>query len=165
MNLSQTVWNPNLKLGKFQFSNWGRLEIPKLLLIFQNNLKNSQHESCSTFQALPLSCWSFFKIPNRFWIRDSNWKKGTLSGNLYFQNYFEFCIETSKTQNTKVVHLDKIYNFAFELNFKLCLVFELHKRGQIQGFKIRVPPLNFSENYHPRFLNSKQASIHKINTL
>ena len=56
--------------------------------------------------------------------------KGTISGNLYFQNYFEFCIETSKTQNTKVVHLDKVYKFAFELNLKFCLVFELHKRGQ-----------------------------------
>jgi len=58
-------------------------------------------------------------------------EKGTLFGKLYFQNYFEFCIETSKNQNTKVVHLDKIYNFAFELNFKFCLVFKLHKRGQI----------------------------------
>ena len=64
-----------------------------------------------------------------------NWRikleKGTLSGNLYFQNYFEFCIETSKTQNTKVVHIDKIYNFAFELNLKFCLVFKLCERGQI----------------------------------
>jgi len=50
-------------------------------------------------------------------------EKGTISGNLYFQNYFEFCIETSKTQNTKVVHLDMIYNFAFSLNLKFCLVF------------------------------------------
>ena len=57
-------------------------------------------------------------------------EKGTLSGNLHFQNYFKFYIEASKTQNTKVVHLDKIYNFAFELNLKFWLVFELHKRGQ-----------------------------------
>ena len=46
-----------------------------------------------------------------------NWgfklEKGTISGNLYFQNYFKFCVETSKTQNTKVVHIDMIYNFAF----------------------------------------------------
>jgi len=56
-------------------------------------------------------------------------EKGVISGNLYFQNYFEFCIETSKTQNTKVVHLDKIYNFAFELIPKFFLVFKLHKRG------------------------------------
>jgi len=66
-----------------------------------------------------------------------NWRfkleKGTLSGKLHFQNYFEFCIETSKTQNTKVVHLDKIFIFAFEHNFKFCLVFELHKRGQKLG--------------------------------
>ena len=69
---------------------------------------------------------------NSKWILNWGFKleKGTLSGNLHFQNYFEFCIETSKTQNTKVVHLAKIYNFAFELNLKFCLVFELHKRGQ-----------------------------------
>jgi len=59
-----------------------------------------------------------------------NLEKGTIPGNLYFQNYFEFGIETSKTQNTKVVHLGKIYNFAFELNLKFCVVFKLHKRGQ-----------------------------------
>ena len=93
-----------------------------------------------------------------------NWRfkleKGTLSGKLYFQNYFEFYTETSKTQNTKVVHLDKIYNFAFELNFKFCLVFEMHKRGQIQGFKKnRVPPLKLSETFHTRVLNTN-TSIH-----
>jgi hypothetical protein len=70
---------------------------------------------------------------NSKWILNWGFKleKGTLSGNLYFQNYFEFCIETSKTQNTKVVHLAKSYNFAFELNLKFCLVFDLSKRGQI----------------------------------
>jgi len=69
---------------------------------------------------------------NSKWILNWGFKleKGTFSGNLCFQNYFEFCIETSKTQNTKVVHLDKTYNFAFELNLKFCLVFELHKKGQ-----------------------------------
>ena len=69
---------------------------------------------------------------NSKWILNWRFKleKGTLSRNLYFQNYFEFYIETSKTQNTKVVHLAKIYNFAFELILKFCLVFELHKKGQ-----------------------------------
>ena len=57
-----------------------------------------------------------------------------MCGNLYFQNYIEICIETLKTQNTKVVHLVKIYNFAFELIPKFCLVFKLHKRGQKLGF-------------------------------
>jgi hypothetical protein len=52
--------------GKFQFLNWGRSEFPKLLLILHNNLKNFQQESCSNFSALQLSCWSLFKIPNRF---------------------------------------------------------------------------------------------------
>jgi len=95
---------------------------------------------------------TIFQNSKHIWNWRFKLEKGTLSGNLYFHNYSEFCIETSKTQNTKVVHLDKIYNFAFELNFKFFLVFELHKRGQIQGFKIRVSPLKLSENFYPRVL-------------
>jgi len=76
-------------------------------------------------------------------------EKGTLSRNLNFQNYFEFCIETSKTQNTKVVHLDKIYNFSFELNLKFCLVFELHKREQNKAFKKLGFSPHFLENLPP----------------
>jgi len=33
-------------------------------------------------------------------------QKGTISRNLYFQNYIEFHIETWNTQNTKFVHLN-----------------------------------------------------------
>jgi len=80
-----------------------------------------------------------------------NWRfkleKGTLSKNLYFQNYFEFYIETSKTQNTKVVHLDKIYNFAFELIFKFCLVFKIGQKGANLGFKNQGPPPKPSETF------------------
>ena len=39
-----------------KFLNWGKTEFQKLLLILHNNLKNFQHESCSNFQALQLSC-------------------------------------------------------------------------------------------------------------
>jgi len=98
-----------------------------------------------------------------------NWgfklEKGTIFGNLYFQNYFEFCIKTSKTQNTKVVHLDKIYIFAFELNLKFCLVFKLHKRAKNQDFKIRVSPPIFSESSNTRDFTTTLASLHNINTL
>jgi len=128
MNLIKIVWISNSNFGENSNLNWGRIEIPKLLLIFLNNLKNSQNKSCPSWGALQLSCWPLFKIPNRFWIGDSNWKRGQFL-DLYFQNYFKFCVETSKTQNTKVVHLDKIYNFAFELILKFCLVFKLSKRG------------------------------------
>jgi hypothetical protein len=38
-------------------------------------------------------------------------------------------METLKTQNTKVVHLDKTYNFAFWFTLKFFLDFELHKKG------------------------------------
>jgi len=50
--------------------------------------------------------------------------KGDIFWKSVFSNYFEFCIETSKSQSTKVVHLDKIYNFAFELIPKFSLVFK-----------------------------------------
>jgi hypothetical protein len=69
---NQNSLNFKSQIGEIPILKWGRLEILKLLLIFLNNLKNSQHESCSTFWALQLSCWPFFKIPNRFWIGDSN---------------------------------------------------------------------------------------------
>jgi len=93
-------------------------------------------------------------------------EKGTISENLYFQNYFGFCIGTSKTQNTKVVHLERIYNFDFELNLKFCLVFKLHKRGQNKAFKIRVPPPPiFSEIFHPRNFTATLAPIHLAKTL
>jgi hypothetical protein len=52
----KTVWISNPNSRKFKFLNWGQTEFPKLLLILYNNLKNSQHESCSTFCALQLSC-------------------------------------------------------------------------------------------------------------
>jgi len=82
--------------------NWGRIEIPKLLLIFLNNLKNSQNKSCSFWWALQLSFWSLFKIPARFWIRDSNCKRGQFLEIYFFQKYFEFCIETSKLKTPKL---------------------------------------------------------------
>jgi hypothetical protein len=47
-----------------------------------------------------------------------------------FQNYSKFYTETLKTQNTKVVHLDKIYNFDYGFTLKFLLDFELHKRGK-----------------------------------
>ena len=72
----ENSFNSKFQFGENSNLNWGKLEIPKLLLIFLNNLKNSQNKSCSIWSALQLSCWSLFKIPHRFWIRDSNWKRG-----------------------------------------------------------------------------------------
>jgi hypothetical protein len=50
--MERDEFEPNSLKFKFQFGgktdlNWGRIEIPKLLLIFLNNLKNSQNKSCS----------------------------------------------------------------------------------------------------------------------
>ena len=105
---------------------------------------------------------------NPKWILNWGFKleKGTLSGILYFQNYFEFCIESSKTQNTKVVHLDKIYNFAFEPQPQILLSFQVAQKGANLGFqKSGFPPLSLSKNFHPRALATTQASTHHISTL
>jgi hypothetical protein len=71
---------------------------------------------------------TFFKFYLDFEIGIWN-QKGTILDFWYFQNYFKFYTETLKTQNIKVVHLDKTYNFAFWFTLKLFLDFELHKKG------------------------------------
>ena len=47
-----------------------------------------------------------------------------------FLNYFKFYITTLKTPKTNFVHLDKLYTFAFRINPKMCLDFELGFPGQ-----------------------------------
>jgi len=42
-----------------------------------------------------------------------------------FSNYFKFHKTTLKTPKTNFVQLDKLYTFAFRLNPKMCLDFEL----------------------------------------
>jgi hypothetical protein len=46
-----------------------------------------------------------------------------------FQNYSKFYNETLKTQNTKLVALEKVYKLGLKLFPKFCLDFELIKRG------------------------------------
>jgi hypothetical protein len=46
-----------------------------------------------------------------------------------FQNYSKFYAETLKTQNTKLVALEKIYKLGLKLFPKFCLNFELFKKG------------------------------------
>jgi hypothetical protein len=46
-----------------------------------------------------------------------------------FQNYSKFYTETLKTQNTKLVALNKIYKLGSKLFPKFFLEFELLKRG------------------------------------
>jgi hypothetical protein len=46
-----------------------------------------------------------------------------------YQNYSKFYTETLKTQNTKLVALEKIYNLGFKLFPKFFLDFELIKKG------------------------------------
>jgi hypothetical protein len=46
-----------------------------------------------------------------------------------FQNYSTFYTKTLKTQNTKVVALEKIYKHGFRLFPKFCIDFELFQKG------------------------------------
>jgi hypothetical protein len=59
-----------------------------------------------------------------------------------FQNCSTFYTKTLKTQNTKVVALEKIYKIGFKLFSKFFLDFELFQKG-----KIRVLNLGFSEEF------------------
>jgi hypothetical protein len=49
-----------------------------------------------------------------------------------FKNYSRFYTKTLKTENTKLVALEKIYKLCFNLFPKFCLDFELFKRGKIR---------------------------------
>jgi len=42
-----------------------------------------------------------------------------------FSNYFKFYKTTLKTPKTNFVHLDKLYTFAFRLNPKIFLDYEM----------------------------------------
>ena len=136
---------------KIPILNWGRLEIPKLLLIFQNNLKNSQHESCSTFQALQLSCWPFFKIPNIFWIGYSNWKRGQFLENCIFKITLNFVLKLQKLKTPKLYILTRPTSLLWT-QLQILLSFWIAQKGTNLGFlKLGFPPLKLSENSHPRF--------------
>jgi hypothetical protein len=56
-------------------------------------------------------------------------EKGSIFKFESFQNYSKFYTETLKTQNTKLVALEKIYKLGFKLFPKFCLDFELIKKG------------------------------------
>ena len=144
MNLAKTVWNSKFNFRGFKFLNWGRLEFPKLLLFFLNNLKNSQHESCSTFYVLQLSCWPLFKIPTGFWVGGLIWKRGHFSEICIFKItcilYWNF--KNSKHQScTSCQELQP----CFWTQPKILLNFWLMQKGanlgsRNQGFS---PPLAF----------------------
>ena len=52
-------------------------------------------------------------------------QKGDISRIYAFSNYFKFYKTTLKTPKTNFVQLDKLYTFAFSLNPKMCLDFEM----------------------------------------
>jgi hypothetical protein len=56
-------------------------------------------------------------------------EKGSNLKFVSFQNYSKFYTETFKTQNTKLVSLEKIYKLGFKLFPKFYLDFELFKKG------------------------------------
>ena len=104
---AKTVLKFKLNSKKFKFLNWGRSEFPKLLLILHNSLKNSQHESCSTFCALQLSCWPLFKIPNGFWIGGLNWKRGHFLEICIFKITLNFVLKLQKLKTPKLYILPR----------------------------------------------------------
>ena len=59
---------------------------------------------------------------------------------MYFQNYFGFCIGTLKTRNTKVVHLNQIYNFDLCSTPNFAYILNHTKCGKSRGRKISVFP-------------------------
>jgi hypothetical protein len=56
-------------------------------------------------------------------------EKGSNLKFAYFQNCSTFFTKTLKTQNTKVVALEKFYKLGFKLFPKFCLDFELFQKG------------------------------------
>jgi hypothetical protein len=56
-------------------------------------------------------------------------EKGSNLKFAYFQNCSTFLTKTLKTQNTKVVALEKFYKLGFKLFPKFCLDFELFQKG------------------------------------
>ena len=133
----------------WQDSNfWIRqIRISKITFDFSKQLERLP--TWKLFNFLSSTTFMLTTFQNSKWILNWRFKleKGTLSGNLYFQNYLEFYIETSKTQNTKVVYLYKIYNFSFGLNLKFCLVFKLWKRGNSRVQKLGFFPLIFRKRF------------------
>jgi hypothetical protein len=66
-------------------------------------------------------------------------EKGSILEFASFQNCSTFYTKTLKTQNTKVVALEKIYKLGFNLFPKFCLDLELFQKGVKRSFlEIRV---------------------------
>ena len=139
----KTVCNSNFISAKFKFLNWGKSGFPKLLLIFHNNLKNSQHESCSTFWALQLSCWSLFKIPNRIWIGDSNWKRGHFLEICIFKITLNFVLKLQKLKTPKLYIMTRSTTFLLNSTTNFAWFLNCAKGGKIRLLKSGFPPQSF----------------------
>jgi len=161
MNLRKTVWNSKFQFGENSNLNWGKLEIPKLLLIFFNNLKNSQNICCSILWALQLSCWSLFMIPNRFWIRDSNWKRGQFLEIYIFKITLNFVLKLQKLKTLKLYILTRsttlLFNSSSNFAYFLCCT----KRGKTRVLKSGFSP-TFPRNL--RILGITQPHRHHFIT-
>ena len=88
------------------------------------------HHSIQKFKQKPKSLkvticfYNHTQIRSTFWNENLNSKGDTLR--IYaFSYYFNFYKTTLKTPKTNFIHLDKLYTFAFRLDPKICLDFEL----------------------------------------
>ena len=161
------IWQNSLnfksQIGEIPILNWGRSEFLKLLLIFHNHLENSQHESCSTFWVLQLSCWSLFKIPNRFWIGDSNWKGGHFLEIYIFKITFNFVLKLQKLKTRKLYTLTSSTTLLLNSSPNFASFLSYTKGGKSRVLKSGFFPPIFSETFHPRdyTTNTSITSQHK----
>ena len=157
-NQTQFKRNSNFWIGANQ-------DFQKLLLILHNNLKNSQHESCSTFCALQLSCWPLFKIPNGFWIGGLSWKRGHFLEICIFKITLNFVLKLQKLKTPKLYILPRATTLLLNSTSNFAWFLTYAKGGKSRIQKSGFPPLSFSENFHPRVLATTQATTHHKSTL
>ena len=138
VNLTKQFEVQNSIQRNSNFWIWGRSEFPKLLLIFHNNMKNSQHESCSTFWALQLSCWSLFKIPNR--IGDSTWKIGHFLEICIFKITLNFVLKLQKLKTPKLYILTRSTTLLLNSTSNFAWFLNCAKEGKSRVQKSGFPP-------------------------
>ena len=165
VNLAKTVWKSNSNQRNSNFWFGDKTGFPKLLLFFLNNLKNSQHESCSTFCALQLSCCPLFQIPNGFWIGGLIWKRGHFSEICIFKITLNFVLKLQKLKTPKLYILPRATTLLLNLTSNFAWFISYAKRGKFRVPKSGFSPLSFSENLHPRVVATTQASTRHISTL
>jgi hypothetical protein len=113
------------------FSNWN------WILKFESEIKRGHFsriwEFRNYFKFYNFGIQTIFKLCLYFEIGFGD-ENGSNLKFASFQNYSKFFTEILKTQNTKLVALEKIYKLCFKRFPKFFLDLELFKKGVKQGF-------------------------------